>query len=219
MASTARGAITRAVLGDQVREALLERILDGQYPPGTRLVETQLAKEFGISQAPVREALRDLEAMRLVEAQPFHGTYVRELAKDELVEVYPVRTVLEDLAARLATPRLAGEVTAIAECLDTMRAAEAEGDTRSAIEHHVRFHRLIVEAAGNSILLHVWQSLAIEARTRITFMAGEVAPGALWEQHVPILRALERQDADDAAAQARIHFEQFGREPAASAES
>jgi DNA-binding GntR family transcriptional regulator len=210
MANTAQGAITRAILGDQVRDALLERILEGAYPPGTRLVETQLAKEFGTSQAPVREALRDLEAMRLVQARPFHGTYVREIGSDELLEVYPVRTVLEDLAARLATPRLAGDVAAIADCLETMRTAEAAGDTRSAIQHHVRFHQLIVEASGNSILLHVWQSLAIEARTRITFMAGEVAPGVLWEQHVPILRALERQDADDAAAQARIHFEQFG---------
>ncbi|MDQ1539920.1 MAG: hypothetical protein QOH29_646 [Actinomycetota bacterium] len=203
--------ISRAVLGDQVREALLERILDGTYQPGTRLVETQIAKELGTSQAPVREALRDLEAMRLVDSQPFHGTHVRAIASDELLEVYPVRTVLEDLAARLATPRLAGDVAALKECLDSMRTSEVAADTRSAIEHHVRFHRLIVEAAGNSILLQVWQSLAIEARTRITFMAGNVAPGELWEQHVPILEALERQNPEDAAAQARHHFEYFGK--------
>ncbi|MDQ1486548.1 MAG: hypothetical protein QOJ62_2241 [Actinomycetota bacterium] len=212
MARNTETTVSRVVLGDQLREVLLERILDGTYKPGFRLVETQLAKEFGTSQAPVREALRDLEAMRFVQAQPFRGTHVRAIASDELLEVYPVRTVLEDLAARLATPRLAGDVADLKACLESMRSAEDAGDTRSAIEHHVRFHRLIVEAAANSILLQVWQSLAIEARTRMTFLAGSVTPGELWEQHVPILDALERCDADEAAAQARRHFAYFGKQ-------
>ena len=71
--------------------------------PGERLVETRIAQELGTSQAPVREALRDLELLRLVESEPFRGARVRPFGDSELVEIYPVRAVLEELAARLAT--------------------------------------------------------------------------------------------------------------------
>src|SRR5438105_15193550 len=66
-ASSRQRPLTRTVLREQLKEQLLARILDGEYEPGERLVETQIAKEFGTSQAPVREALRDLEALRLVQ--------------------------------------------------------------------------------------------------------------------------------------------------------
>ena len=70
-------ALTRSVLADQVKERLLESILDGSYPPDSRIVETAVAKELGTSQAPVREALRGLEALGIVEITPFRGARVR----------------------------------------------------------------------------------------------------------------------------------------------
>ena len=72
-------ALTRSVLADQVKERLLESILDGSYPPDARIVETAVAKELGTSQAPVREALRGLEALGIVEITPFRGARVRRL--------------------------------------------------------------------------------------------------------------------------------------------
>ena len=72
----------------------------GELQPGERLVETRIAQELGTSQAPVREALRDLELLRLVESEPFRGSRVRAFGEDELIEVYPVRASLEELAAR-----------------------------------------------------------------------------------------------------------------------
>jgi DNA-binding GntR family transcriptional regulator len=204
------GGVRRVVLRDQIREALLERILDGTYEPGTRMVETQVAKEFGTSQAPVREALRDLEALRLVQSEPFRGTRVRALDAPELLEAYPVRAVLEELAAQQATLKLRGDVRALKDCLEAMRAAAAEGDSRAEIHYDVKFHRLIVEAAGNSVLLRVWQSLAIEARTMITVIGGSISSADLAEMHVPLLKAIERQDVSEAGACARQHFEYFG---------
>jgi DNA-binding GntR family transcriptional regulator len=210
MSSSPGGEVRRVVLRDQVREALLERILDGTFEPGTRLVETQVAKEFGTSQAPVREALRDLEALRLVQSEPFRGTRVRALEAQELLAAYPVRAVLEEFAAQQATLSLNGDVRALKDCLEAMRTAAAEGDSRREILYDVEFHRLIVEAAGNSVLLRVWQSLAIEARTTITVIAGSVSGTELAELHVPILEAIERRDAAEAGARARKHFEYFG---------
>ena len=84
-------AVTRTVLREQVKELLLERILVGVYRPGDRLVETRIAQELGTSQAPVREALRDLELLRFVESEPFRGARVREVSAEELAEIYPVR--------------------------------------------------------------------------------------------------------------------------------
>jgi len=210
MSSSPGGEVRRVVLRDQIREALLERILDGTLEPGTRLVETQMAKEFGTSQAPVREALRDLEALRLVQSEPFRGTRVRALEAREFLAAYPVRAVLEEFAAQQATLSLNGDVQALKDCLEAMRTAAAEGDSRREIQYDVEFHRLIVEAAGNSVLLRVWQSLAIEARTTITVIAGSVSMTELAERHVPILEAIERRDAAEAGVRAREHFEYFG---------
>ena len=101
-------AIVRGVLSDAVKERLLEGILDGTYPPGSRIVETRVARELGTSQAPVREALRDLEALGVVEISPFRGARVRRPSLDELLEAYVIRAELEALAARLAVPGLDG---------------------------------------------------------------------------------------------------------------
>ena len=92
-------AISRTVLREQVKDILLQRIVSGELKPGERLVETRIASELGTSQAPVREALRDLELLRLVESEPFRGARVRGFGEAELIEVYPVRAVLEELAA------------------------------------------------------------------------------------------------------------------------
>ena len=98
--------ISRSVLSDQVKDRLLQAILDGRYPPGSRIVETRVAREFGTSQAPVREALRDLEALGVVEVTAFRGARVRRPSGAELLEAFVVRAELESLAARLAIPRI-----------------------------------------------------------------------------------------------------------------
>src|SRR5689334_13258252 len=78
-------AIARGVLSDAVKERLLEGILDGTYPPGSRIVETRVARELGTSQAPVREALRDPEALGVVEISPFRGARGRRPQLDEML--------------------------------------------------------------------------------------------------------------------------------------
>ena len=85
--------ISRSVLSDQVKDRLLQAILDGRYPPGARIVETRVAREFGTSQAPVREALRDLEAIGVVETTAFRGARVRRPSAAELLEAFAIRTL------------------------------------------------------------------------------------------------------------------------------
>lgn len=201
--------VARLVLSDQLKEILLERILAGQYPPGRRLVETQIAQEFGTSHGPVREALRSLEALRLVQTEPFRGASVRAFSRHELAEIYPVRAALEEVAARLAVQNLDGSVEGLREELESMRRAARNGDLHREIQHDVRFHRRMVEAAGNQVLLDVWQSLGIELRTTVTFMASHTSLDDLAERHQVLLDALLARDPEQAGRAAREHIEEF----------
>jgi DNA-binding GntR family transcriptional regulator len=202
-------SLSRVVLRDQIKELLLERILDGAYAPGDRLVETQLAREFGTSQAPVREALRELELLRFVESEPYRGTRVRTITLAEITEIYPVRAALEELAAREAAVRLGGGVGALEEQYEAMLRAADAGDLREQVHHDVEFHRRIVEAAGNRTLLVVWRSLRIEARTVITVIKTDIDLHELAEMHRPLLEALAERDPAKAGRAMRWHFESF----------
>ena len=203
-------SLNRAVLSDQVKEILLKRILDGEYSPGDRLVEMHIAQEFEISQAPVREALRELEALGFVESEPYRGTRVRAVTKSELTEIYPVRAALEEVAARAAAVHLAGNVEALEAELEAMHAAAEKGDLYEEVQHDVEFHRLIVEASGNRVLQDMWRSLRIEARTLISVLKAHIGGYELAEMHRPVLEALAEGDAEKAGLLLRNHVEYFG---------
>jgi DNA-binding GntR family transcriptional regulator len=201
-------AVHRTVLREEVKAVLLERILSGFYQPGDRLVEIRIAQELGVSQAPVREALRDLESVRFVESAPFRGARVRGVSDEELIEVYPIRGALEEVAAREAAKRLDGDVAALEVELAQMRKAH---DVREQVEHDVRFHQLIVEAAGNHRLLELWNSLQVETRTAVTALRTGLSPADVAELHAPIIEALRQRRPGAAGRAMRSHFEHFGR--------
>lgn len=203
--------LARTVLREQVKELIIQRILDGTYPPGSRVVESQLAGEFGVSQAPVREALRDLEALRFIETAPYKGARVRDVSAEELGEIYPVRAVLEELAGRAAAPRVTDQTLAqLEEELAGMRAAADAGDVHAQLMHDARFHELIIEAAGNQVLLEVWGSLRIEAMTLVSVIKADSDLHAIAARHVPLLEALRLRDPELAGKELRDHIEFFG---------
>jgi DNA-binding GntR family transcriptional regulator len=202
--------LNRVVLREQVKEVLLARILDGVYAPGDRLVETQLAGELGVSQAPVREALRELEMLRFVVSEPFKGTRVRGVSREEVVEIYPVRAALEGLAARLAAQRLDGDVGPLRDLFEAMLGAAEDRNLHEQVALDVDFHRRIVEAAGNRALFETWASLRIEARTLITFLKADMDLLELAKTHRPVLEALADRDPARADASLRQHVEAFG---------
>ena len=204
-------AVNRAVLREQIKDVLMQRILEGYYEPGQRVVELRIAEEFGVSQAPVREALRELEILRLVESEPFRGARVRAVRAGEIAESYPVRAVLEELAAKLAAERLAGASAPLGAEIDAMRAAAVEGDLRGFVRHDVAFHRVFVEASTNRTLVGVWESLHVDLRTRFTLIQRLEDLAQVAESHVPIMEALDAGDAERAGRLVREHIEGFGR--------
>jgi DNA-binding GntR family transcriptional regulator len=197
------------MLRDQIKDVIVERILDGVYGPGERIVEIRIAEEFGVSQAPVREALRELELLRLIVSEPFRGARVRSVTAEELAEIYPVRAALEEVAGRAAAPVLAGEVQPLAAELDAMRRAAKRGDVHEFIAHDVAFHRVIVEASGNRTLQELWRSLHVDLRTTITLIKRVEDLVEVAESHVPVLEALDSGDAERSALVLRRHIESF----------
>lgn len=197
----------RLLLREHVKEVILERILVGVYEPGERLVETRLAREFETSQVPVREALRELEILRFVESEPFRGARVRAVSRAEMAEIFPVRSAIEEVAVRLATVRLDGNVEELRGYLGAMEKAAGAGDRHEQVLSDVDFHRTIIDACGNSILRGVWQSLRVEGRTMITSLKAGIGLEEIVAIHEPILDAINARDPDAAAAAMRRHFD------------
>lgn len=203
--------VARSMLREQIREVLLERILEGHYAPGERIIESQVAQEFEISHAPVREALRELEILKMVVSEPFRGARVRKVTPQELAEIYPVRAAIEEVAARAAAKTFGGDVAALEAELEAMLQAAEDDDFHELLRHDVQFHRLIVEASRNETLVQVWQSLRIEARTLITYMKNVAAPHEVAESHRPVLEALRTGDSRKSGTALRRHVEHFAR--------
>ncbi|MEM9710467.1 MAG: GntR family transcriptional regulator [Pseudomonadota bacterium] len=204
--------IQRVVLSEQVKEELLDDIMAGRYKPGDRLVESQIAKRMGISQSPVREALRDMVAMRFVEVEPHKGARVRQIDQREVLEIYPVRACLEELAGQLAVAHAGDILDDLQKSTERMTAAFEAQDVRTLAHWDVRFHRAILEASGNQILIETWNSLMIEARTFVTLnnLISRKPHINLAGRHMPIIEALQEGDPIRCGRVMREHVEEFG---------
>ncbi|MEW5992333.1 MAG: GntR family transcriptional regulator [Chloroflexota bacterium] len=200
--------ISRSVLAEQVKDRLLQDILSGRYPSHSRIVETRVARELGTSQAPVREALRGLEALGVIEILPFRGARVRHPSRHELLEAYAVRSELEALGARLGVPRMTdADLAEIEALLAAMERAADGGDRHEVAVADATFHSRLLRLAGNATLERVWRSLEPFSRTYITL----VAPGAdtHWTAglHPGIVEALRTRDPERVVAALRDHFD------------
>jgi DNA-binding GntR family transcriptional regulator len=203
--------LERSVTRENVKELIIQRIIDGTCKPGERIVELRLVHELGVSQGPVREALRDLEAMRFIDTEPYKGARVRELSRDELVASYPVRAALEELAGQLATTRADTDLLSrLGAEIQRMRDAATDKDQPGLLKHDARFHQLIVEASGNRVLLDAWSSLHIEMFTMVSLVTSQLDLAAIAGTHVPILEALRQGDPYVTGKVMREHIASYG---------
>src|SRR5258705_8225603 len=195
---------------DLIRSAVLKRISEGVYLPGERLKEMVLAHEFEVSQAPVREAFRELETLGLLVSQHYKGTRVRGISSQEIRDAYQLRGYLEEVAAQLIPMTKLKEAIASAEALRTvMRAAELKGDPDGFARANVQFHRSIVSLASNQMVLQVWDSLEIGMLSRLNLQKNEKKLRSLAEIHQPIVDSLKKRDLKQTGALLREHAFSF----------
>ena len=201
MSQPAAKAVKRVCMRDHIRDILVGRILDGTYPAGTQLKELYLAREFDVSQAPIREALRELEGSGLVSSERFRGTRVRGADFAEMRESYELRMMLEMRSVALAAPYKPDLLADLAGYLREMDTAVKADDSEGYIDNALRFHRRLVESSGNRTFLAVWDSLLWDIRGRIALRRlAEMGKSlkTLVSMHKALLGRLRAQDVPGA---------------------
>ena len=181
-------------LREQIREHIVEGIVSGRWKPGERIVERRIATELEVSQTPVREALRELESLRLIESAPNKGVRVRNLTAADLEESYPVRAGLEQIAAELAAERLAEDCSALEPHVAALYEADRAADGTAQVRHTVGLPPGAGARRGNSVLLHTWEGLGIEVFTALSIRWLGTVQQSYAEEHEDLVEAFRRRD-------------------------
>ncbi len=195
-------------LGEMVRQALQREITSGALRAGDRLVEEELAKRYGVSRSPIREAIRALASEGLVEVNARRGAMVAGVSPDEAREFVEVRALLEGYNARLAARYRRPDVLSRAEAI-LREGSAGQGSPERLLELNARFHDTLAEAGGNRTLREMMDGL--RKRTASIFTAeGEEASRATWREHASILEAVLSGDETRAAELAEAHVRRAG---------
>lgn len=204
----------RANFVDQAYQAIKQLIIAGELAPGSALNIDALARRLGVSNSPIREALRRLEYERWVETVPFRGARVRPLDEAELIELYEFREIIE-LAALGKLMDSGGGQPKSAENLETLRSVVAEiaaavktGDAMEYLRADGQFHQAIVDMAGNRRLSDLFRTLVEQGRS---FMLGRT-PEAMAryreqpEEHAQLFEVIEQGDKSKALDMLKAHL-------------
>jgi len=203
--------LERNVLRYQIKKILTEAILNGELLPGDRIIETRIARELKVSQAPVREAIRELEQMGLVETQPYRGAFVKIINSEEIQEAYKLRRLIEGYAAQILAEKINGEVIErFSLLLNEMRKCAQENNRSQFIEVDIAFHELLIKSTGSSLLYRVWSLINMAHLPYLTFAKSTMSFEDLVRQHDNILNALINNDAEGSCQAVQDHIEELG---------
>lgn len=186
-------------------------LISGALAPGTRIDQAELAKRFGVSIVPIREALARLQSAGLVEIVPHRGVFVASVAAEELVDIYTVREVLEEQAARIAVTQLTEEDLEALRELSAAMAADAKAkDYEALLAHNREFHFTIYRAAGRRHMLQIIERLwDLSARyAHLQLHAVPERPAEAMFEVRRIVQACERRDADALSLMVRYKVHQ-----------
>jgi DNA-binding GntR family transcriptional regulator len=150
-------------LVEKLSETLTEAILEGIFKEGDQLIEVDLQQQFGISRTPIRESFRVLEKKGLVEVVPRKGTFVKRIFPRDIAEHFPVRSVLEGLAAKQAYPNMSTAALEMMErALARMKIAAENEDTKNYWKQHILFHEIFIDNCGNQLLINLVKTLRMQ---------------------------------------------------------
>jgi DNA-binding GntR family transcriptional regulator len=191
-------------LRQSVYEALVELVIAGRLTPGQHLVETELARQLGVSRQPVREALHRLEAEGWVDLRPNQGAFVHVPTDQEVDQLLDVRELLEVETARLASRAATAEQVARLRAI--CRDGAAAGDTESFVTLNNDFHAALAGIAGNAVLAELSAIVGRRARWYYRLVA-PLRERESCAEHLTMVEAVESGDGEQAAKVARSHVE------------
>ena len=200
--------LDRAGLVQHVVRLITDAILQGRLKPGARLTESGIARDLGVSRAPVREAARLLENRGLVVSQPNRGFFVREVTVEAIDNLYELRICIECAAVeRLVQGDTGLVLEALRARIDEMRALAEADDPLTQIEADMAFHRLICQHSGNPRFTAVFDQIADETQLSL-MLIGRLYddPMRMAETHEPVFDAIAARDAAAARAALEHHI-------------
>jgi len=151
-------------LVEQIRETLVQSILSGRYREGEQITEVALQNEFGVSRSPIREALREVEKIGLLEIIPRKGAFVKQLTREDIELSFPIRAVLEGLAAGKASGRLKKEdLLRMVKALKKMEEAGGKRVVKMFMKQHDIFHGTFIKASGNRVLIDLLEKIELQS--------------------------------------------------------
>ena len=196
-------------LRDVVSEALRQAIREGVLQPGERLMEIQLADELGVSRTPIREAIRKLELEGFVVMVPRRGTYVADISLKDVVQVFEIRSALEELAAGLAAERITpDELEELERILVEINDYIARDDFDKIVDADIRFHGILYKASRNNRLVDILRNLReqmLRFRSISMHYPGRLA--ATWEEHRQLVECIANRTRTQARKIAKKHME------------
>lgn len=200
-----RPVATRKVFREDIFNVLREAIFSNELQPGERIIETYWSNKLGVSQGPVREAIRDLDALGLVETIPFKGTRVRKLSKKDVQDNYSVRMCLEtksikDAIQCLNTQEHKTLFQELHKVLLEMDQAAETVDLRRFINSDTQFHQTIIEATGNQVLFRLWEQCNIRNWNIIPENSRRESLRVLQEEHAKLLMAINDRNLTQATS-------------------
>lgn len=205
-----KATVKRESLTEQIKSILIGRIVDGTLAPGDRLKELQIANEFGTSQAPVREAIRSLQALGYVEHKAHVGALVKTFSKKEIEEAYQIREALEGHCLILADMKISQLAKELHCQLGKMFKALTDHNVKAFTEADNQFHRAIIECSHNKRMLEIWESLKIQHQVISTLAETTIPLEELYALHPPIVAALEQNHREGSARYLAKHYDQIG---------
>jgi DNA-binding GntR family transcriptional regulator len=201
--------LTRDALSQQIARMLTDAIVSGQLRPGDRVAESVIARDLGVSRAPVREAGRLLESAGLLVSHANRGFFVRTMDSEDLDSLYELRLCIErEAAARVVREaRVDGIIDKLRRQIDDMVDSSKDEQLIFQIGVDLQFHRLIVESSGNARFLGVFDKLASEIQV-CTALIERVfdEPGLVARNHYLIIDALASGNEDEARAAMDYHI-------------
>lgn len=196
-------------LRDIVFKNLRTAILRGDFQPGERLMENQLADRMGVSRTPIREAIRKLELEGLVVMVPRKGAEVANITEKEIRDVLEVRATLEGLAIKLACNNMEkSDIEHLTEVNNQFIKAVVAKNTDDVLKNDIAFHDIIFEASGNERLIQILNNLREQIyRYRMEYIYKIADHGQLVKEHLQIVDALKNKNPELATELAIAHVQ------------
>ena len=203
---------TAAPIAERIVEVLTREIAEGDLPPGTKLEEQTLAKRFGASRTPVREAIRMMAANGLLDIRGRRGVYVTEISTEELAEMFEAMTEIEALCAMLAAHRMSlFERLQMEEAHRQCQLAVEAKDARNYIRCNEMFHEIIYRGTHNRYVSEIARSFRFRtAPFRNSRFGNPESLAASYEAHTQIVESINSNQSKDAYSIMRIHSSRSG---------